>query len=303
MRGRLLIGLIVIGVVLVTWFVVRAVETQRFGNELLRARRDFGAGRFETARKNLAQLARGRPGEGEVEYLLGACEMVKSHADAAMAAWARVPDSSPFAPAAGLARGRRALDVGRYRLAETCLERASRGGGEIGQEAGRLLEWLYWMTGRRDDYKRLLHRNVERAIDPSPLLRTLWAADHDPYPVNGMTRSLAKARESAPDDDRVWLGLADLATRNGRYQEAGSWLDRCEQAQPDDSSVWLARLRWAEAAGRSDEVSRAATHLPGSSVPWSRILALRAKLAAHKGDTQGERAVPRRARCCATGGR
>jgi tetratricopeptide (TPR) repeat protein len=291
MRGRLLIVLLGLGVVLATWFVVRAVETRQFGNDLLRARRAFEAGRFDAARESLARLARRRPGEGEVEYLLGACEMVKGHADAAMEAWGRVPDASPLAPAAALARGRRALDIGRYRLAETCLDRASRGGGEAGHEAARLLEWLSWMTGRRDDYKKRLHQKAEQAIDPSPILRTLWAADFDPYPVDGMTQALAKAQQSAPDDDRIWLGLADLATRSGHYQEAGAWLDRCEQARPDDSSVWHARLRWAEAAGRPDEILRAASHLPGSSLSRTRVLALRAALAARNGDTPGERSA------------
>ena len=38
----------------------------------------------------------------------------------------------------------------------------------------------------------------------------------------------------APDDDRVWLALADLATRSGRFEEAGDLLTRCERARPDD---------------------------------------------------------------------
>ena len=69
--------------------------------------------------------------------------------------------------------------------------------------------------------------------------------DVDPYPVDAITLALGKAKQSAPDDDRVWLGLADLATRTGRFDEAGDWLTRCERARPDDPAVWRARLDWA----------------------------------------------------------
>ena len=113
----------------------------------------------------------------------------------------------------------------------------------------------------------LLQRDVERMRDPSETLRTLWDHDDDPYPVDGLTLTLGKAKLSAPDDDRVWLGLADLATRTGRFDEAGDWLARCERARPEDRAVWRARLNWALAAGRPDEVVRAATHLPARDLP------------------------------------
>ena len=106
-----------------------------------------------------------------------------------------------------------------------------------------------------------------------------------------MRQALDKARQAAPDDDRVWLALADLATRSGRFDEAGEWLTRCERARPDDPAVWRARLEWARAAGRPDEVMRAARHLPASGFPRRRVLALRAWLAARSGDRQAERAA------------
>ena len=127
--------------------------------------------------------------------------------------------------------------------------------------------------------------------DPSEILRSLWKDDVDPYPVDGFTQGLGKAKLSAPDDDRVWLGLADLATRTARFEEAGDWLARCERARPDDRAVWRARLNWAQAAGRPDEVVRAAAHLPGASLTQARVLELRAWMAARSGDRPAERAA------------
>ena len=96
------------------------------------------------------------------------------------------------------------------------------------------------MTGRGDENRAILNRRVERSDDPSKTLRTLWSEDHDPYPVDGIVAALSKANQSAPDDDRVWLGLADVMTRSGRFEEADRWLTRCERASPDDPVV----LRW-----------------------------------------------------------
>ncbi len=289
MRGRLLVCLFGLGALLATWFAVRAVESRQFRNELLEARREFGSRRFGAAHVRLARLAVRRPGEGEVEYLLGACEMVKGHPDAAMEAWGRVPDESPKAALAALSRGRHALDTGRYGLAETCLDRASRADREVADEAWRLLEWLYWMTGRRDDYESLLHRKAQQQSDPSETLRALWSMDYDPYQVDAMTQVLAKAHASHPDDDRVWLGLADLAVHMGRFAEAGDWLSRCQKSRPDDAAVWRARLRWAKADGQPDELVRAATHLPVSNFSKADTLVLRGWLAAQNGDRRAER--------------
>ena len=176
-------------------------------------------------------------------------------------------------PVAALSRGRLATEIGRYRLAETCLERASRAGDEVAGEARRLLAHLHWITGRHGEYRRFLRREFDHTRDPAESLRLLWSLDHEPYPIEGMRQTLEKAGRMAPDDDRVWLAQADLATRSGRLDEAGAWLTRCEQAHPTDSAVWRARLEWAQAAGRPDELLRAARHLPASGLHRARVLA------------------------------
>jgi tetratricopeptide (TPR) repeat protein len=124
-------------------------------------------------------------------------------------------------------------------------------------------------------------------------LRNLWSLDFDPYTVEKIKQTLEKARRSVPDDDLVWLGLADLAARTGRFDEAGEWLTRCEQARPDDNAVWNARLDWAKVADRPAELLRAAHHLPMSSLNQARALELRAWMAARNGDRQAERACLR----------
>jgi hypothetical protein len=291
MRIRVLILVLGLALALAAWWGLRAMESRRLQTELRRAQEDFSARRFDAARARLARLARSWPGMGEVEFWLGSCEMVKGHDKAALEAWSRVPDQAREAPLAALSRGRLALETGRYRLAETALARASRAEAEIGAEGSRLLGKLYFMTGRRDEQHSLIYRDVERMHDPSETLRELWNIDNDLYPIGFMTQALARAGKSAPDDDRVWLALADLATRKGRFEEAGSLLARCERASPADPAVWDARLSWAQAAGRPREVARAASHLPASRFTHDRVLALRAWLAARNADRRTERAA------------
>jgi len=289
MRRALSILAAVLGLAMGVWVGVRAVRESRFQSELRQAERAFKARRFKEAGSRLAQLARRWPARGEVQYWLGACETIEGHTEAALEAWGRVPDQAKEAQFAALSRGRLAMETGRYRLAETCLERASRPARGTDEEARLLLSRVYWITGQRDESQSLLRRDVERIRDPSEILRNLWRYDVDPYPVEGFTLGLAKAKLSAPDDDRVWLGLADLATRAGRFEEAGDWLARCEHARPDDRAVWRARLNWAQDAGRPDEVVRAAAHLPGESVTQARVLELRGWMAARSGDRPAER--------------
>jgi tetratricopeptide (TPR) repeat protein len=291
MRRRLMMMSVGVGLALAAWLGVRAVEDQRFRKDLARARETFRARRFAAAQVRLARLAERRPGDSEVEFLLGDCERMLGHPDSALAAWGRIPDGTERAALAALSSGRLALGLGRYRLGEACLLRASRAGGDVADEAWRLLEFLYETSGRRDEHRAIVQMRAEQAADPSKILRVLWSIERDPYPVDGITVALAKARQSAPDDDLVWLAWANLAIRTGRFDEAGAWLDRCERARPGDPAVWSARLEWAKAVDRPDEVRRAAAHLPASGMPRATILATRAWLAARDGDREAERSA------------
>jgi enediyne biosynthesis protein E4 len=291
MRRGLLILLLGLGIALAGWFVFHAVTEGRLQSELHTAQRDFAARRFGDARERLLGLAKRSPGRGEIEYWLGLCETVEGHPEAALDAWGRVPADAPEAMMAAMARGRLALERGQYALAERCLERSSRAGGEAGDEARWLLSRLHWITGRHDDYRRYLCSQIERERNPSEKLRTLWSVDTVAYPIDAMRQALEKAGSAAPEDDRVWLAKADVEIRSGHYDVANELLTRCEQARPSDAAVWQARLRWARAADRPDEALRAAARLPASQFSRAKVLELRAWLAARSGDRQLERSL------------
>ena len=291
MRRWLLILSIGIFLVVAGWLLARAYGARRARVELDAARALFQAKRFDVARERLERVTRQFPGRGDVEYLLGCCERMENHPGEALAAWARVPEDAVEAPLAALATGALALETGRFALAETSLERASRVGKGVAFEARRLLGRLDWMTGRRDEYVDFLRSLAGRENDPSETLRVLWNVDTAEYPINSMRLDLAKALAGAPEDDRVWLALADVATRSGLWDEADQWLTRCEQARPRDLAVWQARLRWARAANRPREVARAAGQLPATSLARARALEFRAWLAERIDDRAQERAA------------
>ena len=102
---------------------------------------------------------------------------------------------------------------------------------------------------------------------------------------------LERFGREAPDDDRVWLGRADLATRAGRYAEADDWLKQCEARRPDDPDVCQARLFWGLEAGRLDVATHVLTRLSADRFSPAEIAALAARLAALRGDAVAERSA------------
>jgi enediyne biosynthesis protein E4 len=291
MRRRLLILVFGLGFGLGAWAAVGAVAHWRLVTELRQAEQDLDARRFDAARDRLLRLARRWPERSEVAFRLGLSEMHAGNSDAALAAWSHVAAGAPEALQAALARGRLALEVGRYRLAESCLERAFHAGGTTADEAARALGQLYMMTGRDDDYRRLLHREIERTRDPTGPLRTLWMLGSGADPVEGLRQVLNEAHRAAPDDDRVWLALANLEIRAGHFEPAREWLTRAAEKCPDDPAVWQARLWWGKAAGHPDEVALAAGHLPAAGFTPRQVAALRAWLAGLGFDRQAERSA------------
>ncbi len=260
------------------------VAAQRAGPR----QREFAAENTPAAKARLARLVKRWPAQSDVLYWLAACERAEGHTEQALEIWGRIPDDAPEAMIAALSRGRLAAETGHYAIAEPSLERASHASGDIGREARSLLGRLHRMIGRHDLYREQLRRDAQRERDPSATLRALWEVEHNAIPIAQTTEALAQARRAAPNDDRVWLALANLATRSDRISAAGDLLDRCEQTRPADVSVWLARLDWAQAAGRRDEVLRAASHLSETVLSRSEALALRAWVAAREGAPHDE---------------
>ena len=65
------------------------------------------------------------------------------------------------------------------------------------------------------------------------MLRKLYVLDHSTFPVDHVRKTLQNAD---PDDDRVWLGKANLAAWSGQFDEASHWLERCAERRPDDEA-------------------------------------------------------------------
>jgi enediyne biosynthesis protein E4 len=292
MRRRWLFVSLALGLAgaLVVWLATMWIGSWRFEREMLAAKREFAHGQFREAAARLNRLAKRQPSQGELEYLLGACERADGRPDEADEAWSRVPESSPEAASAALARGKLALEQGRYAFAETCFVRAIPAGTDIGDEAERLRGRLDWIVGRSDDYKRTLRRDAKRSRDPADVLRTLWSVDMAYFPIDSARAVLERAHRNFPEDDRVWLGLANLATMTGQWDSANEWLTRCESKRPSDPAVLRSRLEWARMANRPDEAAKAAARLPASTLTRFQMLVFDTWLAARAGDKEAERA-------------
>ena len=133
-----------------------------------------------------------------------------------------------------------------------------------------LLVPIYSEQGRIDEAKRFiedrwqyLNARGEGSLEPAvKLLRDHIELTLKPTPVETIRAVFDQAAKLALDDDRVWLGRANLAIRTGRPSTmAARWLDQCQQRRPDDLAIWNARLSWGIAANRIDVVQQAMTHL------------------------------------------
>ena len=158
------------------WLGVRMWEARRFRDDLALARGVHGAAVRMPPGRGWSGWPSAGPATARSGSCSGDCERMLGHPDAALAAWGRIPEDAAQAPQAALSSGRMALGLGRYRLAETGLLRASRAGGDVADEAWRLLEVLYWMTGRREEHRAILQARAEQEVDPSRILRMLGAS-------------------------------------------------------------------------------------------------------------------------------
>src|SRR4051794_36445352 len=280
----------------------RAAEAYRFRASLGRARQEFGQGRYDVAKTRLVQLSARRPGEGEVEYLLGLSEKAVGNTDAALAAWARIPAGSPFAPRASFERGVLAMERGEYTLAEQLFGAVLREPAVPAHEARIRLVELFWLQGRNDealgmleaDWHAVIREHPPRTTEALEVLRAHIVQGLFPVPVSKHKGMLARAAERLPGDDRVWLGLANLATRAGRFSEAEPLLEACLRRRPEDPAVWMARLEWAMADDRVDQARSALSHLRDDHLAEAKVWKILAWFAARRGnDHAGRRACDR----------
>ena len=191
--------------------------------------------RYGAARSQLTRLASWWSAGGEIDYLLGSCEQAAGRPKDALAAWNRVPEHSPFSAKAAFQRGTLAMKLGQLAEAESSFLRTLRETGNQAVEVRRHLIALFWMEGRNDEVEALVEASWRqmsqpdwpRPDDATETIRNYIETKTGAVAVEEMTAVLTHAGKQAPDDDRVWLGRANLAVRNGHWDEAASWLEAC----------------------------------------------------------------------------
>ncbi len=210
-------------------------DERRDRDELERAKREITGGRLHLARQMLLELENRRPTSGEVAYQLGRCEEGLGHADAAQAAWSRIKPASTFLQQASLGRARLLMNAGRFTPVESLLLSLPRDSRPEGRQAREALELLYRIQGRKDELRDLILETWTGSDNPSGVLRRLYLVDHGAFPVDYVRTALDSGD---PDDDRVWLGKANLAVWCGQFDEARRWLVLCTRRRPGDVAVW-----------------------------------------------------------------
>jgi enediyne biosynthesis protein E4 len=272
-------------------------EVRRYRTAMAEIQAQMGAGQHNIAARNLIALLAWKPDSDQAAYLLGNCEQARGRTNEAAEAWARVRPGSPYE--SGAIRGRVELEVSRGRFADAenlvikALEQSQT--DKLGLAA--LLGPIYVLEGRIDDAVRLIERSWHRLREAGAgamaagiqLVREHIELQRTPTPVETVRSLLEQAAELAREDDRVWLGRANLALRVGSLDEAANWIDACLRRRPDDTPVWRARLRWAMATGRVEEFREALAHLPANELNLADVHKLASWLAAHCGDVDSER--------------
>ncbi len=289
-KGRRILGLwcaaglvLLLAVVAAGAFLIRE---RSLVAELEQARTAMGAGRFGVASARLSRLAPRWTNKGEVFLLLGESELKRGHREEALAAWAKLPPSSPFFGQASLRRATDLTNTGHYRPAEEALLQALAAPAPAPRyELERALSRVYRFEGRFDDVRRVIRGSWSRSVIPAGDLKELWALDHSPMPVESWRIALEKADDN---DDRVWLGRANVAILTGRFAEAVPWLDRCALGRPDDPAVWHARLDLAMATGDLAGFWNAAAHVPADRLDRAAVGTFRAWVSGRAGDPKVE---------------
>src|SRR5262245_43731665 len=292
MRRAPMAAIAVVGSVVLAasgWVLVSRAG-QRHAARLREAKAALKAGAPAKARAILEGESGRWPWGGETEYLLGVTEKLMGRLDAARTNWKRVPSGSAFAGSAALMLAREELAGHRLAEAERYLPAALEAPGAFGIEARETLLHLYKLQGRIEEARRLVREGWDRYPDRVGTLQELWRLDTPaPLSLESHRRVLEKAAQSAPDDDRIWLGRGFLEIRVGRYEEAARLLEACRGRRPLDPAVWRLSLDWALATRDVALARRSLEYLSPELVPPTEVLALRAWFAARAGDAAEER--------------
>jgi tetratricopeptide (TPR) repeat protein len=263
-------------------------------------RRELGLARAEIARlefvpalRRLESLASfrsrlARADEGELNYWLAQCRWGLGRRDEALATFARVPEAGEYGTLAAAFAAQSLLKQGHWRAAEERLERALARGGPGLKDVRDRLDQLYRMEGRFEDAARLLRDGWASADEPVRVLRALWVTERGTPPFETIERALAIGARLDPQEQRVWLGRARIATQTGRLAEAETWLKRCASPSADEP-LWRAWLDWARAADRLDVARNALRVIGPQRLGTVERLGWRAWFAGRSGDAAAER--------------
>lgn len=257
---------------------------------------EMAAGRHGIAARRLTEFLYQTPDNDQANYLLGTCAKARGHYPQALLAWARVTPGSSFSSRAISERLSLLIDLGHYAPAERMIDEAA-ADPRVNRAALRILLMpLFSQQGRLEDAQRLveerwngLHETGEEATELAINLGRLslelrWIRP----PVDAVRSDLERAASLVTDDDRVWLGQANLAIRSGALDVAERLLDACLKRRPDDIPVWRARLNWAMAAQRPEVVQESRKHLPAGELAAPQTHRVEAWLAAKQGDQTAE---------------
>ena len=281
-RWKLAIGLSAVG--LGAW----AADAWRLRADWRQARAEVAAGKYATALPRLMRLANRWPTDGEVLYHLGSCELALGRREKAVDVFSRVPRDSPFAGRAAVMRARQALQGHRLAVAEELMPLALGDDGPHAVEARETLIHMFKLQGRYDEARRLVREGWTRYPDRVGTLQELARLDTPtPIKIEKVRPTLETAYRAAPEDDRIWLGWANLAIRTGQFEEARKWLDACHRRRPEDPAVWRIHLNYALALEDTVEARKALAHLTPEQLPPLQVLALEAWFEPGRGFRRG----------------
>ena len=276
------------------WAWLRA---EQYHHALTEIRIDMAARHFGIAASNLEKLLAWQPDSDEAAYFLGVCELERGHKRAAADAWAKVKAGSAHSERAFVARMQLFYNSGQLSAAEQFIEEACRDPRNERTGVRVLLVPVYRELGRLEDAKRLIEARWEHfnamgqgATEPAMKMVQLYIEiTTKPDSVESVRAYLESASRQTPDDDRVWLGRANLALRIGAYDEAARRLDACQKRRPDDGPVWWARMQWGMAAGQVAAVQESLKHLPVAEATPAQVHEIAAWLFLQRGDVVSER--------------
>ncbi len=284
MVGLLGVGFAVLAGGMVWWLGERE---RGYRDALTIARQERAAGRLALASARLEKIETEWPDRGEARLEHGLCEIARGRLDTAIHVLEKLASGTRLKARADYELAQAEIQAGRFTGTEDRLRRALKEAEEVEDRrpVRESLVRLLRSEGRTEEARVIFLEGWEEAGDRVAFLKRLYTLDTDPFPIEGVRAYLENAARRAPEDDRVWLGRANLALKLGEVEEAGRLIARCLERRPDDSACWRMRLEWAIVNGDVQAVGEAAKHLPADAGAAADV---RWRLASGLGDVAEE---------------